>query len=89
VIAARNARQWSSPAAVSAASPCALALGAAQLPGIVLEQSARSSRIGAGIQLAPNAWHAIDALGRRRAGEEAGRVHRAPADVWTASAARR
>jgi salicylate hydroxylase len=30
---------------------------------IVLEQSRELGEIGAGIQLAPNAWHAIDALG--------------------------
>lgn len=30
---------------------------------LVLEQAREFGEIGAGIQLAPNAWHAIDALG--------------------------
>src|SRR4029079_19599342 len=30
---------------------------------VVLEQAAQFGEIGAGIQIAPNAWHALDALG--------------------------
>ena len=43
----------------------AVALGLARrnFRVIVLEQASEFGEIGAGIQLAPNAWHAIDALG--------------------------
>src|SRR5207244_10999421 len=41
----------------------ALALARCDFRVIVLEQAAEFGEIGAGIQLAPNAWHAIDALG--------------------------
>lgn len=43
----------------------ATALGLAQkgLPSMVLEKAAELGEIGAGIQLAPNAFHAFDALG--------------------------
>ena len=43
----------------------ATALGLARkgFRAVVLEQAAEFAEIGAGIQLAPNAWHAIDALG--------------------------
>ena len=41
----------------------ALALARRSFRVIVLEQAAEFGEIGAGIQLAPNAWHAIDALG--------------------------
>src|SRR5436853_7425027 len=41
----------------------ALALARCDVRVIVLEQAAEFGEIGAGIQLAPNAWHAIDALG--------------------------
>src|SRR5687767_3719379 len=43
----------------------ATALGLARkgFRAIVLEQAPQFGEIGAGIQLAPNAWHAIDALG--------------------------
>src|SRR5688572_8507398 len=43
----------------------AAALGLARkgFRAMVLEQAAQFGEIGAGIQLAPNAWHAIDALG--------------------------
>jgi 3-hydroxybenzoate 6-monooxygenase len=43
----------------------AAALGLARkgFRAVVLEQAAQFGEIGAGIQLAPNAWHAIDALG--------------------------
>jgi 3-hydroxybenzoate 6-monooxygenase len=43
----------------------AAALGLARkgFRAIVLEQAPEFAEIGAGIQLAPNAWHAIDALG--------------------------
>ena len=41
----------------------ALALARRRFRVIVLEQAHEFGEIGAGIQLAPNAWHAIDALG--------------------------
>jgi len=43
----------------------AAALGLARkgFRAVVLEQAPEFAEIGAGIQLAPNAWHAIDALG--------------------------
>jgi len=41
----------------------ALALARRNFRVLVLEQAAEFGEIGAGIQLAPNAWHAIDALG--------------------------
>ena len=41
----------------------ALALARRGFRAIVLEQAPEFGEIGAGIQLAPNAWHAIDALG--------------------------
>jgi 2-polyprenyl-6-methoxyphenol hydroxylase-like FAD-dependent oxidoreductase len=41
----------------------ALALSRRNFRVLVLEQAPQFGEIGAGIQLAPNAWHAIDALG--------------------------
>jgi len=41
----------------------ALALARKGFRSVVLEQARDFGEIGAGIQLAPNAWHAIDALG--------------------------
>ena len=41
----------------------ALALARKGFRSVVLEQASRFGEIGAGIQLAPNAWHALDALG--------------------------
>jgi salicylate hydroxylase len=41
----------------------ALALSRRNFQVLVLEQAPEFGEIGAGIQLAPNAWHAIDALG--------------------------
>src|SRR3954462_4284355 len=41
----------------------ALALARRNFKVLVLEQAAQFGEIGAGIQLAPNAWHALDALG--------------------------
>src|SRR6266850_866717 len=41
----------------------ALALARKRFRVLVLEQAHEFGEIGAGIQLAPNAWHAIDALG--------------------------
>ena len=41
----------------------ALALARKGFRSVVLEQAKDFGEIGAGIQLAPNAWHAIDALG--------------------------
>src|SRR5918992_3301501 len=41
----------------------ALALARKGFRSIVLEQAVQFGEIGAGIQIAPNAWHALDALG--------------------------
>src|SRR4051812_17488483 len=41
----------------------ALALARKGFRSLVLEQAPQFGEIGAGIQLAPNAWHALDALG--------------------------
>src|SRR6266850_6207757 len=41
----------------------ALALARKGWRSVVLEQAPQFGEIGAGIQLAPNAWHALDALG--------------------------
>ncbi len=41
----------------------ALALARTGFRSIVLEQASLFGEIGAGIQIAPNAWHALDALG--------------------------
>src|SRR5437763_14269796 len=42
---------------------CALGLARKGFGVLVLEQAQRFGEIGAGIQLAPNAWSALDALG--------------------------
>jgi 3-hydroxybenzoate 6-monooxygenase len=42
---------------------CALSLARKGFKSIVLEQAPQFGEIGAGIQIAPNAWHALDALG--------------------------
>ena len=41
----------------------ALALASKGFRSVVLEQAPQFGEIGAGIQIAPNAWHALDALG--------------------------
>jgi len=41
----------------------ALALARKGWRSVVLEQAPQYGEIGAGIQIAPNAWHALDALG--------------------------
>src|ERR1043165_2154456 len=41
----------------------ALALARKGFRSMVLEQAPQFGEIGAGIQIAPNAWHALDALG--------------------------
>src|SRR5688572_251029 len=41
----------------------ALALARKGWRSVVLEQAQQYGEIGAGIQIAPNAWHALDALG--------------------------
>ncbi|HYL25417.1 MAG TPA: FAD-dependent oxidoreductase, partial [Burkholderiales bacterium] len=41
----------------------ALALARRGFKSAVLEQAPQFGEIGAGIQIAPNAWHALDALG--------------------------
>ena len=57
----------------------ALALARKGFRSVVLEQAPQFGEIGAGIQLAPNAWHALDASASAR-WCEAGGVHRAAAD---------
>jgi 2-polyprenyl-6-methoxyphenol hydroxylase-like FAD-dependent oxidoreductase len=42
---------------------CALGLATAGFGAVVLEQAQAFGEVGAGIQLAPNAWSALDALG--------------------------
>src|SRR3990170_1957672 len=42
---------------------CALGLARRNFRVLVLEQAREFGELGAGIQLAPNAWHALDALG--------------------------
>ena len=42
---------------------CALGLAIAGFRSVVLEQAQEFGEVGAGIQLAPNAWSALDALG--------------------------
>ena len=42
---------------------CALALARKGFRSVVLEQAQQFGELGAGIQIAPNAWHALDALG--------------------------
>ena len=44
----------------------ALALARKGFRSVVLEQASQFGEIGAGIQIAPNAWHALDALGVAR-----------------------
>src|SRR4029434_10900466 len=41
----------------------ALALARKGFRSVVVEQAQQFGEIGAGIQIAPNAWHALDALG--------------------------
>src|SRR5213078_1387740 len=41
----------------------AVALARKGFKSVVLEQAPQFGEIGAGIQIAPNAWHALDALG--------------------------
>src|SRR6185503_18861423 len=55
----------------------ALALARKGFRSIVLEQAPQFGEIGAGIQLAPNAWHALDALFARRFANPYAVTHRA------------
>ena len=62
-MSARNARPVVIAGGGIGGLACALALARKGFRAIVLEQAQQFGEIGAGIQLAPNAWHAIDALG--------------------------
>ena len=55
----------------------ALALARKGFRSIVLEQASLFGEIGAGIQIAPNAWHALDARFARRFGNPYAVTHRA------------
>jgi len=64
---ARNAARNNRPVIVAGGGigglAAALALARKGFRSVVLEQAPQFGEIGAGIQLAPNAWHALDALG--------------------------
>src|SRR5256885_8532853 len=61
--AARNAKPIVVAGGGLGGLAAALALARKNFRVVVLEQAHEFGEIGAGIQLAPNAWHAIDALG--------------------------
>src|SRR5688500_16030574 len=61
--AARNAKPVIVAGGGIGGLAAALALARKNFRSIVLEQAQQFGEIGAGIQLAPNAWHALDALG--------------------------
>ena len=60
---ARNARPVAAAGGGIGGLACALALSRQGFRVVVLEQAQAFGEIGAGIQLAPNAWSALDALG--------------------------
>jgi 3-hydroxybenzoate 6-monooxygenase len=60
---ARNARPVVIAGGGIGGLAAALALARKGWPSVVLEQAHQFGEIGAGIQIAPNAWHALDALG--------------------------
>src|SRR5438309_10289005 len=70
VIAARNARPVVVAGGGIGGLAVALALARRDFRVIVLEQASEFGEIGAGIQLGPDAWHAIDALGVGERGKE-------------------
>jgi salicylate hydroxylase len=63
VSAARNAKPVVIAGGGIGGLACALALAIKGFRALVLEQAQEFGEIGAGIQLAPNAWSALDALG--------------------------
>src|ERR1051325_10592160 len=66
-MASRSSSRNSAPVLIAGGGigglAAALALARKGFRSIVLEQAAQFGEIGAGIQIAPNAWHALDALG--------------------------
>src|ERR687887_941353 len=66
-MASPSATRNSKPVAIAGGGigglAAALALARKGFRSMVLEQAPQFGEIGAGIQLAPNAWHALDALG--------------------------
>src|SRR5919206_1618761 len=63
MLAARNSKPVVIAGGGIGGLAAALALARRNFKSIVLEQAPQFGEIGAGIQLAPNAWHALDALG--------------------------
>ena len=66
-MASRSSSRNKSPVVIAGGGigglAAALALARKGFKSIVLEQAPQFGEIGAGIQIAPNAWHALDALG--------------------------
>src|SRR5881227_3426541 len=66
-MASRSSSRNKSPVVIAGGGigglAAALALARRNFRSIVLEQASQFGEIGAGIQIAPNAWHALDALG--------------------------
>src|ERR1051325_1006176 len=66
-MASRSSSRNSAPVLIAGGGigglAAALALARKGFRSIVLEQAPQFGEIGAGIQIAPNAWHALDALG--------------------------
>src|SRR2546423_5613104 len=66
-MASRSSSRNKSPVVIAGGGigglAAALALARKGFKSVVLEQAPQFGEIGAGIQIAPNAWHALDALG--------------------------
>src|SRR5919206_1919748 len=63
MLAARNSKPVVIAGGGIGGLAAALALARKGFKSVVLEQAPQFGEIGAGIQIAPNAWHALDALG--------------------------